>query len=124
MFDFTSALAGLDGAIRAHILGDIDVSPTGAIYRTVRGAVSLRAEQQTFDGFESRFAGGGDTVEIDALDFVGAQVPTMGWLVRYRDDLGVLHVKELAGPLTPTDVGGRFLSAPLTDLDPDDDRRP
>lgn len=122
--DFNAALAGLDNAIRARILGDIEVSPPDVAYRTVRGAVSLRPADQSFEGFDSRFVGGGDTVEIDMLDYAGLTPPIEGWLVRFVDDLGAIRVKMLAEPLRPSDVGPRFQSAPLADLDPEDERLP
>ena len=124
MTDFASALAGLDAAVRDFILGDIEVSPPVVAYRTVRGTVTQKAVEQTIEGFSSHFADVGDTVEFDMLDFVGLAVPGKGWLVRFADELGVVRVKALAAPLTPSDTGPRFQSAPLADLDPDDVRRP
>jgi hypothetical protein len=121
---FTSALASLGAAVRAAILGDIEVSPPIVAWRTVRGTVTQKALAQDFEGMSSQFADVGDTVEFDMIDFLAQADPVKGWLVRFTDELGVIQIKALAGPLSPSDTGPRFQSAALVDLDLEDPRRP
>lgn len=122
MPNFSDALAGLDAAVRDVLLDDLEISPPIVAWRAVRGAVTLRPIADSFEGMSSNFVTAGDTVELDLTDFAGVDRPGKGWLVRFRDELGVLQVRALAEPLNPTELGGRFQSAPLKALDPADPR--